>query len=44
MIANAWVVWLILLLPLGAFLTAAQERVGAVGDEASDLLGFDFGL
>jgi len=29
---------------IGAFLTAAQERVGAVGDEASDLLGFDFGL
>jgi uncharacterized membrane protein YjgN (DUF898 family) len=29
---------------LGAFLTAAQEQVGAIGDEASDLLGFDFGL
>lgn len=29
---------------IGAFVTAAQERVGAVGDEASDLLGFDFGL
>jgi len=29
---------------LGAFLTAAQEQVGAIGDEAGDLLGFDFGL
>jgi len=29
---------------LGGFLTAAQEQVGALGDEASDLLGFDFGL
>jgi len=29
---------------IGAFLAAAQEQVGAVGDEASDLLGFDFGL
>jgi len=29
---------------IGAFIAAAQERVGAIGDEASDLLGFDFGL
>ena len=29
---------------IGAFVTAAQEGVGAIGDEASDLLGFDFGL
>src|SRR5882762_2543542 len=29
---------------IGAFLAAAQEQVGAIGDEASDLLGFDFGL
>jgi uncharacterized membrane protein YjgN (DUF898 family) len=29
---------------IGAFVTAAQERVRAVGDAAGDLLGFDFGL
>ena len=29
---------------LGAFVAAEQEQVGATGDEASDLLGFDFGL
>lgn len=29
---------------LGSFLAAAQENVGAVGDEAGELLGFDFGL
>src|SRR6266568_3055667 len=29
---------------LGAFLAAAQEERSAVGDEAGDLLGFDFGL
>ena len=29
---------------IGAFLAASQEQVGAIGDEASDLLGFDFGL
>src|SRR5438309_4972715 len=29
---------------IGAFIAAAQERVGAIGDEAGDLLGFDFGL
>jgi len=29
---------------IGAFLAAAQEQVGAIGDEAGDLLGFDFGL
>jgi uncharacterized membrane protein YjgN (DUF898 family) len=29
---------------LGAFLAAAQDNVGAVGDEAGELLGFDFGL
>jgi len=29
---------------IGAFLAAAREQVGAVGDEAGDLLGFDFGL
>lgn len=29
---------------LGGFLAAAQESVGAVGDEAGELLGFDFGL
>jgi len=29
---------------ISAFLAAAQEQVGAVGDEAGDLLGFDFGL
>ena len=29
---------------LGGFLAAAQEDVGAVGDEAGELLGFDFGL
>ena len=29
---------------LGGFLAAAQENVGAVGDEAGELLGFDFGL
>ena len=29
---------------IGAFVTAAQEQVSATGDEASDLLGFDFGL
>ena len=29
---------------LGGFLTATQENVGAVGDEAGELLGFDFGL
>src|SRR5207247_11354299 len=29
---------------IGAFLAAAQEQVGAVGDAASDMLGFDFGL
>jgi uncharacterized membrane protein YjgN (DUF898 family) len=29
---------------LGGFLAAAQEEVGAVGDEAGELLGFDFGL
>ena len=26
------------------FFAAAQENVGAVGDEAGELLGFDFGL
>jgi uncharacterized membrane protein YjgN (DUF898 family) len=29
---------------LGAFLATAQDDVGAVGDEAGELLGFDFGL
>lgn len=29
---------------LAGFLAAAQENVGAVGDEAGELLGFDFGL
>ena len=29
---------------MGGFLAAAQENVGAVGDEAGELLGFDFGL
>jgi uncharacterized membrane protein YjgN (DUF898 family) len=29
---------------IGAFLATAQEQVGAIGDEAGDLLGFDFGL
>jgi len=29
---------------LGGFLAAVQEDVGAVGDEAGELLGFDFGL
>ena len=29
---------------LGGFLAAAQENVGAVGDEAGELLGIDFGL
>jgi len=29
---------------IGAFVAAAQEQVSATGDEASDLLGFDFGL
>jgi uncharacterized membrane protein YjgN (DUF898 family) len=29
---------------LGTVLAAAQEEVGAVGDEAGELLGFDFGL
>jgi uncharacterized membrane protein YjgN (DUF898 family) len=29
---------------LGGFLAAAEENVGAVGDEAGELLGFDFGL
>jgi uncharacterized membrane protein YjgN (DUF898 family) len=29
---------------IGAFAAAAREEVGATGDEASDLLGFDFGL
>ena len=29
---------------LGGFFAAAQENVGAVGDEAGELLGFDFGL
>lgn len=29
---------------LGGFLAAAQDDVGAVGDEAGELLGFDFGL
>ncbi len=29
---------------IGAFLASAQEQVGAIGDEAGDLLGFDFGL
>ncbi len=29
---------------IGAFLAASQEQVGAIGDEAGDLLGFDFGL
>ncbi|HEY8067490.1 MAG TPA: YjgN family protein [Burkholderiales bacterium] len=29
---------------IGTFLPAAQENVGAVGDEAGELLGFDFGL
>ena len=29
---------------LGGFLAAAQEEVGAVGDEAGEMLGFDFGL
>ncbi len=29
---------------LGGFLASAQESVGAVGDEAGELLGFDFGL
>jgi uncharacterized membrane protein YjgN (DUF898 family) len=29
---------------LGGFLAAAQDNVGAVGDEAGELLGFDFGL
>ena len=29
---------------IGAFVTASQEQVSATGDEASDLLGFDFGL
>lgn len=29
---------------LGGFLAAAQDNVGAVGDEAGELLGFDFGI
>jgi len=29
---------------IGAFLASAQEQVGAIGDEAGDLLGFEFGL
>ncbi len=29
---------------LGSFLASAQDGVGAVGDEAGELLGFDFGL
>ncbi len=29
---------------IGAFLAAAQEERSAIGDEAGDLLGFDFGL
>ena len=29
---------------LGGFLASAQDSVGAVGDEAGELLGFDFGL
>ncbi len=29
---------------ISAFLAAAQGQVGAIGDEAGDLLGFDFGL
>jgi uncharacterized membrane protein YjgN (DUF898 family) len=29
---------------LGGFLAAAQDNVGAVGDEAGEMLGFDFGL
>lgn len=29
---------------LGGFLAAAENDVGAVGDEAGELLGFDFGL
>jgi uncharacterized membrane protein YjgN (DUF898 family) len=29
---------------LGAFFAAAQEERSAIGDEAGDLLGFDFGL
>lgn len=29
---------------VGAFVAAEQEQVSATGDEASDLLGFDFGL
>ena len=29
---------------LGGFLAAAQDSVGAVGDEAGEMLGFDFGL
>ena len=29
---------------LGSFLAAAQDNVGALGDEAGELLGFDFGL
>src|SRR5712691_4363278 len=29
---------------IGVFLAAAKEQVGAIGDEAGDLLGFDFGL
>jgi uncharacterized membrane protein YjgN (DUF898 family) len=29
---------------LGGFLATAQDNVGAVGDEAGELLGFDFGL
>ena len=29
---------------LGGFLAAAQDNVGAIGDEAGEMLGFDFGL
>ncbi|HLQ02213.1 MAG TPA: DUF898 family protein, partial [Burkholderiales bacterium] len=29
---------------IGAFLAAAQEERSAIGDEAGDLLGFDFGV
>lgn len=29
---------------LGSFVAAAQQQVGAVGDEAGELLGFDFGV
>jgi uncharacterized membrane protein YjgN (DUF898 family) len=29
---------------IGDFVAAAQEQVGATGDEAGELLGFDFGL